>query len=180
VKNAEIKPNPAKKTDRIFFNATFEDLDSYDIARYELWSSIDGLLDYNIYSINSSDKCYESKKAYNYSISNFNFNTRKILSEGEHTIIFKLYDKSNQNVERALTLRIDDFYLGFFPKNYTWTLWCSLLAGLTVVVIELLFKKKPLISNENNMPILLQIVFFIFLFFFSIYVIIKIFKYPGH
>lgn len=170
IRNIEIKPNPAKLGNNdIVFKAIFEDNDSHDISKCELFSSIDGYLD-TISNINNSDLKYDGPNLYNYEYKN----KYRQLSEGIHTITFRVFDKDGEHTENSMTLSIDDYLLNIFPKKYLG--WTFILA-LFFIIIDTILKdiyasnKKDLIRpfKANLIPMSLMILMFFLCFLLPIY-----------
>lgn len=126
ITDIEAKPNPAKKGDKeIKLKAVFEDLDNYDLEKCQLLSSIDGqLCETDIKMTNLTSYMYEYK------------NDMDNLSDGEHVITFKVYDREGDYAEESITLTVEEYYLDLFPKKYNWTL----LIAIFLIIVEILVK----------------------------------------
>jgi hypothetical protein len=105
----------------------FEDSDLRDMKKCELWSSIDGLL--NETTISKIDQ-----KGYNYNYNHMCYN----LSEGIHTITFKVFDEDGEYTEESVELVVEEYIYGFLPKKYDWTLFIAIIA----VFLEILLRSS--------------------------------------
>jgi tetratricopeptide (TPR) repeat protein len=134
IENIQVSPNPVHRDiiegklnngKGVKINATFKDLDEFDLDRCELWSSLDGSV-YNT-PLNLSNYTTPTEFDYTFFLKN--------LSEGNNKLTIKLYDRDNNYAEETVELSVKS-YFWLFPWEYEWVIIAAILAAILSKILH--------------------------------------------